>query len=195
MGKSRVRLNIYGTDYVISSDEEEEYIRRIGSEVEKRITLNMQDNARISVLMSAVLTALDYCDEAKKANLSADNLRSQIKDYLEESSKSRMEADEARREIDRMKREIQTLRMRLAEQDSAGGSAVRPAGAPAAQQTGIPGRTVAPPAPISRPAPSSGRTAPPQARLYSKPIPVDGEADDEVMSLFDPQEETKDEQG
>ena len=123
MGKNKVRLSLFGTDYIITSDEEESYVRRIGDEVEKRITANMQQNTRISVLMSAVLPALDYCDEAKKANQSADNLRSQIKDYLEESAKARMEAGEARREIENMKREIQTLRMRLAEQDAPAGQA------------------------------------------------------------------------
>lgn len=189
MGKNRVRLNIYGTDYVITSDEEEEYIRKIGGEVEKRITANMQDNGRISVVMSAVLTALDYCDEAKKANQSADNLRSQIKDYLEESSKARMEADEARREIERMKREIQTLRMRLAEQDTSAQAAPRQAAPGNAAQGNAPGRSVAPPAPISRPAAPAGRTIPPQARLYTRPVPVDGNAGDEVMSFFDQEED------
>ena len=60
MGKNKVRLSLFGTDYIITSDEEESYVRRIGDEVEKRITANMQQNTRISVLMSAVLTALDY---------------------------------------------------------------------------------------------------------------------------------------
>ena len=54
--------------------------------------------------MAAVLAALDYCDEAVKATESADNLRSQIKDYLEDSSQARMEADEARRENEKLKR-------------------------------------------------------------------------------------------
>lgn len=189
MGKNRVKINIYGTDYVITSEEEEIYVRAIADEVEKRIAGNMQDNARISVLMSAVLTALDYCDEAKKAIASADNLRSQIKDYLEESSKARMEADEARREIERMKREIQTLRMRLAESDTQPAQAAPKSTRQAhSTQPGnanpIPGRTVAPPAPISRPTPSSS-SVPPQARLYTKPEPIGGQKADEVMSFFD----------
>ena len=181
MGKNKVRLSLFGTDYIITSDEEESYVRRIGDEVEKRLTANMQQNTRISVLMSAVLTALDYCDEAKKANQSADNLRSQIKDYLEESAKARMEAGEARREIENMKREIQTLRMRLAEQDApAGQAASQPI-----QQANIPGRSVAAPAPISRPAASAGHPVPPQARMYSKPVPVDEKADEEVLSFLE----------
>lgn len=182
MGKNRIRLSLFGTDYIITSDEEESYVRRIGDEVEKRITANMQQNTRISVLMSAVLTALDYCDEAKKANQNADNLRGQIKDYLEESAKARMEAGEARREIENMKREIQTLRMRLAEQDAPPiqGSAQ------STQQTGIPGRSVAAPSPISRPGTAPmGHPVPPQARVYSKPVPVDDKADQEVLNFLE----------
>ena len=69
------------------------------------------------ITMAATITALSYCDEAHKASDGADNLRSQIKDYLEDSSHARMEAEEAKREIERLKREIQTLRARLSDED------------------------------------------------------------------------------
>ena len=115
MSKNRVKLNICGTECVVASDDDESYIRSIGTEVEKSIDTITQKNDRVSLTMAALITALSYCDEYHKANSGADNLRSQIKDYLEDSSRSRMEADEARREIERMKREIQTLRSRLAD--------------------------------------------------------------------------------
>ena len=118
MEKNKIKLSICGTEYIITSEDSEEYIFSVGKEVDKRMTEVLESNARISVTMAAVLTALTYCDITKKTEQSCDNLRIQIKDYLEDSSKSRMEADEARREIERMKREIQMLRMRLAEQDS-----------------------------------------------------------------------------
>ena len=109
MAKTRVRLNIMGVDYIVASEEDSEnYIRSIAAEVESRMSAVLEENPRVSAMMAAVLCALDYCDEAKKANGSADNLRTQIKDYLEDSSKARMEAGEARREIETMKREIQT---------------------------------------------------------------------------------------
>ena len=50
----------------------------------------------------------------KKATASADNLRAQIKDYLEDSARARMEVDVARREIERLNREISNLRNKLA---------------------------------------------------------------------------------
>ena len=42
---------------------------------------------------------------AKKAEQSADNLRAQIKDYLEDASQSKSERDFYKREIDRLKTE------------------------------------------------------------------------------------------
>ena len=121
-----------------------------------------------AVTMAAVLAALDYCDEAVKATESADNLRSQIKDYLEDSSQARMEADEARRENEKLKKEVQTLRSRLEHQ------AAEPK-----KSAQVPGRTVAAPAPISRPAG--------QNRAYSQPAPEQKEKstlDQEIMEFF-----------
>ena len=63
---------------------------------------------------AAVLVALDNADASKKATASADNLRAQIKDYLEESARARMEVDVARREVERLNREISDLRDKLA---------------------------------------------------------------------------------
>ena len=116
MAKNRIKISILGSDYIIASEEEENYVRQIAAETEKRIAGITRDNPRLSVTMAAVLAALDYCDEAVKATESADNLRSQIKDYLEDSSQARMEADEARRENEKLKKEVQTLRSRLEHQ-------------------------------------------------------------------------------
>ena len=104
MSRNRVKVNILGNDYLLSSEEDEVYVHAVAADAEKRMASILRNNLRASNMTAAVLTALDYCDEAKKAADSADNLRSQIKDYLEESSKARMEADEAKREISRLKK-------------------------------------------------------------------------------------------
>lgn len=118
MSKNRIKLNICGAECVVASDNDEAYVRSIGDEVEKAINAITQKNDRVSLTMATLITALSYCDDAHQASSGADNLRSQIKDYLEDSSRARMEADEARREIERMKREIQTLRARLSDGDA-----------------------------------------------------------------------------
>lgn len=117
MSKNRVKLNICGCECVVGTDDSESYVRSIGDEVEKAMKAIIEKDERISVTLAAIITALSYCDESHKAADSADNLRSQIKDYLEDSSRARTEAEESKREIDRLRREVQVLRERLAKQE------------------------------------------------------------------------------
>ena len=62
---------------------------------------------------AAILLALDYADQCKKAEISADNLRSQIKEYLEDASRAKMDAEIARREVERLTRELQNVQGKL----------------------------------------------------------------------------------
>ena len=110
-----MKLNICGTDYVIISDETEEYMKSIADEVSNEMDEVLKTNVRVSVVMAAALTALKYCDESKKYMNDADNLRTQIKDYLEEAVGARMQADEARKDILRLEGEIEDLKVKLKE--------------------------------------------------------------------------------
>ena len=113
MSKNRVRLTICGTECAIASEDSENYIRSIGDEVEKAIQEITDKNSRVSLTMAAIIAALGFCDESHRASAAADNLRSQIKDYLEDSSRARLETEESRREVERLKKEIQSLRAKL----------------------------------------------------------------------------------
>ena len=110
-----MKLNICGTDYVIISDETEEYMKSIADEVSNEMDEVLKTNVRVSVVMAAALTALKYCDESKKYMNDADNLRTQIKDYLEEAVGARMQADEARKDVLRLEGEIEDLKVKLKE--------------------------------------------------------------------------------
>lgn len=136
MSKNKIKLNICGIEFVISSDDTESYIRSIGEEVQQAIEELTSRNERISVTMAAMLTALNYCDEEHKASRGADNLRSQIKDYLEDSNRARTEAEESKKEIERLKKELQSLRAKLTENEEIpdGGEE----SVPAQKQPGVP---------------------------------------------------------
>lgn len=168
MSKNRVKLNICGSECVISSDDSESYVRTIGDEVEKAMEDILGKNERISITMAAMITALSFCDDAHKAAVGADNLRSQIKDYLEDSSHARMESEEAKREIERMKHEIKTLRSRLSDD-----------GDPAkdtTQEEALPSKPVVPGSPVQRP----------QSGNYSRVLPGSPTPEqDGFMSFFE----------
>ena len=109
MSKNRIKLNICSTEYVITTDEPESYVKELAGELDKSMRELMEGDTRISTTMAAVLTALTQADLYRKANASADNLRSQIKDYLSDNARIRAEAEEVRRENERLRRDLVAL--------------------------------------------------------------------------------------
>lgn len=117
MEKNKVNLKISGSTYSILTEDDPEYVENLGEIIDEELRLTMQSSPSLSLTQCAVLVALDQADSCKKASALADNLRAQIKDYLEDASRARMEVDVARREIDRLNREISDLREKLANRD------------------------------------------------------------------------------
>ena len=82
-----------------------------------RLNLDMNElmasSNSVSITTAAVMTALNYRDELEKASGSADNMRRQIKNYLEDAASAKMAAEELRRENDSLRRQVDDLRRRL----------------------------------------------------------------------------------
>ena len=115
MEKTKIKLMIGGSEYYITTDDDPEYLISLGAELDEELKKVFHESPNVSTTQAAVLLALQYCDLYKKSEKSADNLRGQIKEYLEDSARARMESDVAHREIERLNREMQALRMRLAD--------------------------------------------------------------------------------
>lgn len=113
MEKNRIKLNICGTDYILSSEDDVEYMISVGQEVEKQMKSIIDSNPRISMMMASVLTSITFCDKARKLMRGVDKMRENMQTYLEEETRSKIELDEANRAIARMNIEIQTLKSRL----------------------------------------------------------------------------------
>ncbi len=111
---NRTRVFIAGAPYVIATSDPEEYVEQLAAELDNSIHEAMAENPSVSVTKAAVFCALDYLDRSKKSTGSADNMRSQITEYLADAAKAKMEADEARREVERLKREVQELKEKSA---------------------------------------------------------------------------------
>ena len=107
---NKVRLNICGSEYAITSDEAEEYVRERGGQVDRDMRALLHADDRISTTMAAVLVAITNADAAKKAENAADNLRAQMKGYLDDNARARQETENTRREMERLRREIEDLR-------------------------------------------------------------------------------------
>ncbi len=113
MNKNRVQVKIAGASYTIVTEDDPQYVEELAENISLEIRSICNANPSLSMTQAAVLVALDQSDAYKKASASADNLRVQIKDYLEESARAKMEVEVARREVERLNREIADLREKL----------------------------------------------------------------------------------
>jgi cell division protein ZapA len=113
MATSKVRLNICGSSYVVNTIESEDYMKNLADRLNLDMNELMASSNSVSITTAAVMTALNYRDELEKASGSADNMRRQIKDYLEDAASAKMAAEEARRENASLKRRVDELERRL----------------------------------------------------------------------------------
>ncbi len=111
--KNKVNVKIYGTDYTILTEENEEYILELAYELDSDMKKLCQRSTRFTATSAAVLCALEYLDKKNKEESTSDRMRLQINDYIQDTAKARIELDDAKRKIERLEREIDRLRAEL----------------------------------------------------------------------------------
>jgi len=95
--KHKVVVTIGGRDYTMVAVEDESYVHKCAALVNTQ--LREVSGGRLSQTDAAVLAAMNLADQLCKEQESAENLRRQIKDGLEEASRLKLELSEAKREI------------------------------------------------------------------------------------------------
>ena len=95
---NRVTMNICGEDYTLVAEETASYMEKIGSMVDEKMR-NLMDEARVSRNDAAVLAAVNLADELCKAQEGTENLRRQLKSYLDEASAAKNEVSELKRQL------------------------------------------------------------------------------------------------
>ena len=101
--KKSITVTVGGNDYRLISSENDEYTRKVAAHVDSKIA-EILDSSNFSNIDAAILAAINIADEYYKVLDTADNLRTQLKDYLEEAGRMKMEIAELRRELERAKK-------------------------------------------------------------------------------------------
>ena len=114
MPVTKVKLTICGSSYIVSTTDSEEYVNQLAERLDNDMTEIMTQNPSASVAASAVISALSYLDELNKNASSTDNMRAQIKDYLEDAAKAKLEAENARRQVEKLTAELNALKAQQA---------------------------------------------------------------------------------
>ncbi len=95
---NRVTMNICGEDYTLVAEENAAYMEKIGTMVDEKMR-GLMDEARVSRNDAAVLAAVNLADELCKAQEGTENLRRQLKSYLDEASAAKNEVSELKRQL------------------------------------------------------------------------------------------------
>ena len=98
---NRVTVTIGNQNYTLVAPEDPQYVQQIATHVNQELAQVMKAG-HLSTSDAAILTALNIADKYFKERDAADNLRRQLKEYLDDASRLKTELSDAKREIFRL---------------------------------------------------------------------------------------------
>ncbi len=112
MQKNRVKVTIAGSSYMILSEENEDYVRSVSEEIDKKIESIKKSSSDISSLMAAILTAMEFCDLYKKSISTSSELNVKSQNYINVNEKLRLENSELRKRISDLEMKIGAINIK-----------------------------------------------------------------------------------
>ena len=100
--KNRAEVVIAGNTFTMTGEQDEEYMVKIAALVDRKITEIRNSGA--SMMQSITLAACDMADSYVQAVQSAEHLRGQIADYLDENKSISRELADAHAQITRLEK-------------------------------------------------------------------------------------------
>ena len=83
MENKRIVVSVAGQNFAIVSELDEQYIKDIAENVDNHIN-SMVESSSMSREKCAIMTALDFADDEAREKKNLQEIREQIKDYIEE---------------------------------------------------------------------------------------------------------------
>ena len=105
---NRVVISICGEEYTFIAEESATYIQKVGAYVSEKMQ-EVLDGAKVGRTDGAILTAVNIADELFKAQAASEQLRSQIKGYVDEASHAQSEVSDLKREVFRLQQRLESL--------------------------------------------------------------------------------------
>ncbi|MBQ6020894.1 MAG: cell division protein ZapA [Clostridia bacterium] len=93
MEKKNVRFYVFGAEFRILTGDSEEYIRSIAADTEARIR-RYHDGGKVTGFQAAVLTAMEFAEENRRKETILDNIKQQLKSYLDDAARIKTERDQ-----------------------------------------------------------------------------------------------------
>lgn len=105
---NRVKVVICGKEYTLKTEDSPSYIYGLAKGLEKRIS-EISSQTGSSPYNSAIMAGFHILDELSRAQNTVDEVREQIKYYVDEAGKAKLERDSALSELEVLKNKIEQL--------------------------------------------------------------------------------------
>lgn len=105
---NKVKINICGINYSVTTDNDTDFVMDISSRLDREIRELNKKYPSLGMQSAAVFCALQAYEERKKSEDSLDNLRKQLKEYMDEAGKLRDARDSAVMEADRLREKLES---------------------------------------------------------------------------------------
>jgi len=103
--ENRITVNICGTDYTLMAEESPSYMQKVAALVDTKMG-EIMASGRNNRGDAAVLAAMNIADEMLKQQSGTENLRGQLKGYLDEANRAKTELSECKREIFKLQQQL-----------------------------------------------------------------------------------------
>lgn len=114
-GKNKIKCKINNSEFVISADEDKEYIAHICTMVDERIATLEKEHHNLSNSMATVLAALNYCDELEKEKKVTAELLKRSEDSAAAEKEAKANLESFAVENEQLKEEKKGLHARIEE--------------------------------------------------------------------------------
>ena len=110
---NRVRIEVAGSWYVISTTEESSYVEELARELDEQLTKLLGKNDSLSITDALILCSLQFLLDKRQSERSADRLRQQFSGYMEEIKRAKDDTAAKQKENEELRREVLQLRVEL----------------------------------------------------------------------------------
>ena len=104
--ENRITVSICGEEYTFTAEESPAYMQKVAALVDSKMSAILSAG-KVSLADAAVLTAVNIADDYLKCQSSGENLRSQLKGYLDEANRAKAEVSDLKREVFRLQQQLQ----------------------------------------------------------------------------------------
>ncbi len=109
-----VTVRINGAEYIIKSEQPEEYVQKVAYMVDKKMRELLKNDPRLSTALGAVLTSINIADDYYRSVSDSKSLREDLLRYTEENNTLRTKYENVKRELQFQKEYEQELKITIA---------------------------------------------------------------------------------